>query len=140
MASRQTVAVLAVLALALTACAASSGATPSSSYTFSPPVVISSPNSTSGPYVVVEVDNHFHDIHPSDPPTISADRPFVVKNEGFNLHNFSVVGTHISIDLRPGTQFAWAHIGAHLRPGTYQVVCTYHAYLGMVGLFTVSPA
>ena len=86
------------------------------------------------------MDNHFHDIHPSDPPTIAADRPLVVKNEGFNLHNFSVVGTHISIDLRPGTQFSWAHIGAHLKPGAYLVVCTYHAYLGMVGRFTVSPA
>src|SRR5438445_8935472 len=136
---RQILAVLAVLALALTACAASSGAAPSSSYTFSPPVVLPSPDSTSGPYVVVEVDNHFHDIHPSDPPTIAADRPFVVKNQGFNLHNFTVVGTHISIDLRPGTQFNWPRIGAHLSPGTYEVVCTYHAYLGMLGRFTVSP-
>ena len=55
--------------------------------------MINAPNSQTGPYVVVAVDNHFHDIHPSDPPTITADRPFVVKNEGFNLHNFSVVGT-----------------------------------------------
>ena len=86
------------------------------------------------------MDNHFHDIHPSDPPTIDAGRPFVVKNEGFNLHNFSVVGTHISIDLRPGTQFAWVRIGAHLPPGTYEVVCIYHAYLGMLGRFTVSAA
>jgi hypothetical protein len=140
MARRRIDGVLAVLALALTGCAVSSGAAPSTSYTYSPPVVISSPNSTSGPYVVVAVDNHFHDIHPTDPPTIAADRPFVVKNEGFNLHNFTVVGTHISIDLRPGAQFAWAHIGAHLAPGTYHVVCTFHAYLGMVGLFTVSPA
>ena len=137
---RQIPILLAVFALALTGCAARSGATPSSSYAFSPPVVISGPNSTSGPFVVVEVDNHFHDIHPTDPPTIAADRPFVVKNEGFNLHNFSVVGTHISIDLRPGTQFNWPRIGAHLSPGTYEVVCTYHAYLGMLGRFTVSPA
>ena len=58
----------------------------------------------------------------------AAGRPFVVKNEGFNLHNFSVVGTHISIDLRPGTQFAWVRIGAHLPPGTYEVVCTIHGF------------
>jgi plastocyanin len=50
------------------------------------------------------------------------------------------VGTHISIDLRPGASFTWSRIGAHLKPGTYQVVCSYHAYLGMVGLFTVAPA
>ena len=86
------------------------------------------------------MDNHFHDIHPSDPPTITADRPFDVKNEGSNLHNFSVVGTHISVDIPPGKELSWSRIGAHLKPGTYQVVCSYHAYVGMVGLFTVAPA
>jgi len=103
-------------------------------------VVINEPNSQHGPYVVVAVDNHFHDIHPTDPPTIAANRPFEVKNEGYNLHNFTVIGTHISIDIPAGGHFRWPHIGAHLKPGTYQVVCTYHAYLGMVGLFTVAPA
>jgi hypothetical protein len=132
--------VLAALGLLLTACTATSGATPPAAYSYSPPVVIDAPNSQTGPYVVVAVDNHFHDIHPSDPPTITADRPFVVKNEGFNLHNFSVVGTSISVDLRPGTSLDWPRIGAHLKPGTYQVACSYHAYLGMVGVFTVAPA
>jgi hypothetical protein len=124
----------------LAACTTRSGASPSSTYTYSPPVVINEPNSQHGPYVVVAVDNHFHDIHPTDPPTIAANRPFEVKNEGYNLHNFSVIGTHISIDIPPGGHFRWSHIGTHLKPGTYQVVCTYHAYLGMVGLFTVAPA
>src|SRR6478672_8617750 len=87
--------VLAALALLLPACTTASGAAPPAAYSYSPPVVINAPNSQTGPYVVVAVDNHFHDIHPSDPPTITADRPFEVKNEGFNLHNFSVVGTRI---------------------------------------------
>jgi hypothetical protein len=132
--------VAAVALTVLAACTTTSGASPSSSYSYSPPVVINEPNSQTGPYVVVAVDNHFHDIHPSDPPTIAANRPFEVKNEGYNLHNFSVIGTSISIDIPPGGHFRWSHIGAHLKPGTYQVVCTYHAYLGMVGQFTVAPA
>ena len=137
---RATRGTLVLLALVLAACTTTSGATPSTSYTYSPPTVIDAPNSQTGPYVVVAVDNHFHDIHPSDPPIIAANRPFEVKNEGSNLHNFSVVGTHISVDIQPGKDMGWSRIGAHLKPGTYQVVCTYHAYLGMVGLFTVAPA
>jgi hypothetical protein len=102
------------------------------------PNVIYEPEPTSGPYVVVAVDNHFHDIHPEDDPQIAADRPFVVKNEGGNLHNFTVVGTGISIDILPGHGFTWDPIGAHLPRGVYQVICKYHYYLGMRGEFTVT--
>ena len=61
----------------------------------------------------------------------------------FSPKHFS--GASVRIDntwfpLRPGTQFAWVRIGAHLPPGTYEVVCIYHAYLGMLGRFTVSAA
>ena len=100
--------------------------------------VIWNPEPSTGPFVVVAVDNHFHDIHPVDDPKISGSRPFIVKNEGQNLHNFTVVGTPISIDIRPGHQFRWARLGAHLKPGSYQVVCTYHDYLGMTGDFVVT--
>jgi hypothetical protein len=125
-------------ALPLQACSGRSGATPSPAFSPLPIVIVTTPPSTSGPYVVVAVDNHFHDIHPSDPPSIASRRPFVVKNEGHNLHNFTVVGTLISIDIPPGHQFRWAHIGDHLRPGFYQVFCKYHAYLGMTGNFYVT--
>jgi hypothetical protein len=53
-----------------------------------------------GPYVVVAVDNHFHDIHPSDPPTIAANRPFEVKNEATTC-NFSVIGPPSASTSRP---------------------------------------
>jgi hypothetical protein len=96
------------------------------------------PEPTTGPFVVVAVDNHFHDIHYAERIDISEDRPFVVKNEGRNLHNFTVIGTAISIDIRPGHQFRWAHLGDHLSPGTYQVVCKYHPYVNMGGHFTVT--
>jgi hypothetical protein len=126
--------------LLLAACTATSGATPAGGYTYSPPEVIYSPYSTTGPFVVVAVDNHFHDIHPSDPPTIAANRPFIVKNEGYNLHNFTVVGTNISIDIKPGHEFVWPTIGAHLKPGHYKIICTYHLWAGMTGILNVAPA
>ena len=127
------------LVVLLAACTASGRAAPGDGYTYSPPVVQYVPYSTTGPFVVVAVDNHFHDIHPTDPPTIAANRPFIVKNEGYNLHNFTVIGTHISIDIRPGHEFVWPTIGAHLKPGHYKIVCTYHLWAGMTGILNVSP-
>jgi len=100
-------------------------------------VLPGNPEPTSGAYVVVAIDNHFHDIHPEDHNVIHADQPFVVKNEGRNLHNFTVIGTNISVDLRPGQELDWSRIGDHLGPATWVVVCKYHAYLGMIGTFTV---
>jgi hypothetical protein len=96
------------------------------------------PEPSTGPFVVVVVDNHFHDIHPVDRTRISVDRPFVVKNQGRNLHNFTVVGTSISIDIDPGHSFTWVRLGDHLAPGSYQVVCNYHAWAGMTGSFVVT--
>ena len=103
-----------------------------------PATVIYNPEPTTGPFVVVAVDNHFHDIHPVDQTHISEKRAFIVKNEGQNLHNFTVVGTNISIDIAPGHEFVWNRLGGHLKPGFYQVICKYHAYLGMVGSFWVT--
>jgi plastocyanin len=94
--------------------------------------------SNPGPYVSVAVDNHFHDIHAEDDVTIAADRTFVVRNEGRNLHNFSVAGTDVSEDIRPGKELRFAPIGDVFEPGTYAVFCRYHASVGMEGTFTVT--
>ncbi len=100
--------------------------------------VIYNPEPSTGPFVVVAVDNHFHDIHPVDRTRISEHRPFIVINEGSNLHNFTVVGTDISVDIAPGHQLDWSRLGAHLKPGVYHVICTYHAWARMTGLFVVT--
>jgi hypothetical protein len=128
---RRCLVVLATIFLA----ACSSG---SSSVGSTPDRVIFRPEPSHGPYVVVAVDNHFHDIHPVDDPRIGENRPFIVKNEGQNLHNFTVVGTGISVDIQPGHEMKWSRLGDHLKPGSYQVICTYHEYLGMVGNFIVT--
>jgi hypothetical protein len=129
-------AVLVMLTLILSCCSpAASHKNPTPGST-----VIFNPEPRRGPYVVVAVDNHFHDIHPVDDPSIRAQREFVVKNEGFNLHNFSVVGTNISINLKPGDVLRWRPLGAHLPPGTYHVFCKFHVDQGMRGVFTVTNA
>ena len=88
---------------------------------------------TSGPYVSVAVDNHFHDVHPEDDITIAADRRFVVRNEGRNLHNVTIPEIDWSRDVRPG-----AVVGApRLDVGTYNLICRYHSDRGMTGRFTV---
>ena len=90
-----------------------------------------------GPYVSVAVDNHFHDIHPVDHKEIDADRAFVVRNEGANLHNVTVQGTDISRDVDPGESVAIRPVGKVGPPGTYNILCKYHADQGMTGEITV---
>jgi plastocyanin len=128
---------LLVAVVALVAC--SRGGTPIRTHTnANGDKIVYYPEPSSGPYVVVAVDDHFHDIHPIDRNRIAESRPFIVKNEGRNLHNFTVVGTDISVDIAPGHELVWSRLGAHLAPGEYHVICVYHAYLGMVGLFFVT--
>ena len=130
-----------IVGAAAFAVACSGQAYPRSSPGFSlrPVVVITTPPSTTGPYVSVAVDNHFHDIHPSDPPSIGEDRPFEVRNEGHNLHNFTVVGTDISVDLEPGQSLVWPRIGDELEPATYTIFCKYHLSVAMTGKLIVIP-
>lgn len=92
-----------------------------------------------GPYVSVAVDNHFHDIHPGNHIQIAPDRAFVIKNEGSNLHNVTIVETDISEDIQPGEKFELDPVGAELDPGTYHIVCRFHGDRGMTGEITVLP-
>lgn len=92
---------------------------------------------STGPYVSVAVDNHFHDVHPEDRVEISGDRPFVVRNEGSNLHNVTFPEADISEDVRPGKSFRIEELGETLGPGTHEFLCRYHADQGMTGEFTV---
>jgi hypothetical protein len=95
------------------------------------------PQPTTGPYVSVAVDNHFHDIHPEDDIEIAADRPFVIRNEGRNLHNVTIATAGIDRDIRPGREFRLDRIGDRLDPGVHTIVCKYHADQGMDGRLSV---
>jgi hypothetical protein len=98
------------------------------------------PQPTTGPYVSVAVDNHFHDVHPEDDVEIAADRPLIFKNQGRNLHNVTISGTDINRDIRPGKEFRIDALGDFMEPGDYIVTCKYHALQGMTGEFRVVPA
>ena len=90
-----------------------------------------------GPYVSVAVDNHFHDIHPNENIEVDAERAFVARNEGRNLHNVSIRGTNIDHDIRTGESFRLSPVGQRLAPGIYEIFCRYHDYEGMTGEITV---
>ncbi len=93
------------------------------------------PPPTDEPYVSVAIDNHFHDIHVEDDISIAFEQGFIVKNQGSNLHNVTIPEIDLSKDIRPGQQVDL--LGDRLEPGTYSIVCKYHASEGMVGSITV---
>lgn len=96
------------------------------------------PVPTDQPWVSVAVDNHFHDIHVEDDVTIAADRGFIVKNQGRNLHNVTIPEIDFNRDIEPGEQIEFDPVGSRMPPGTYNIVCKYHASEGMVGRIIVS--
>jgi hypothetical protein len=145
--AKRTLRLVGLISVALAACSSARGVAPDAGSPVGSleglptPIISVLPAPTTGPFVVVAVDNHFHDIHPEEFNEVQEDRPFEVKNQGQNLHNFTVLGTDISIDIAPGQQFEWTRIGDKLPPGRYDVICTYHtgSYWNMRGQFDVVP-
>ena len=95
------------------------------------------PEPTTGPYVSVAVDYHFHDIHPEDHKEIATHRALIFRNEGQNVHNVTIAGTKIDRDIQPGESLRIDPVGSLGGPGTYRVFCEFHATSGMTGVFTV---
>jgi hypothetical protein len=122
-----------VSSLGLSAC--SGAAAPPASSPDRSLIVI--PYPTTGPVVIVAIDNHFHDIHSTDHREVSPDQPLVVKNDGRYRHNFTIVGTRINKYLDPLEHVRWPRIGEILSPGHYVVICRIHQAAGMGGEFTV---
>ncbi|HJP66166.1 MAG TPA: hypothetical protein VKA30_07675 [Actinomycetota bacterium] len=120
-------------ALSFSACSSTSGAQPEAV-----PTLVIIPYSTTGPVVVTAIDNHFHDIHPTDHRVVYPSQALVVKNAGSYRHNFTIVGTDVSVFLQPGDMASWPRIGKILRPGHYLVICKIHQNTGMRGEFTVA--
>jgi len=59
---------------------------------------------------------------------------FRLVNRGSTTHNFTVVGTKVSIDVRPGRTVrepALRALGLHT--GVYRFYCRFHRSKGMVG-------
>jgi hypothetical protein len=121
--------VIRILAVALVLVSVSSACSPDGGSPGLSPTILQDP---SRPYVVTAVDNHFHDAHPSEP--LALGRTLVFKNEGRNLHNVTLQGTTLSRDIAPGERFSIDGIGSLVDgPGSYRLICRYHADLGMSG-------
>jgi hypothetical protein len=125
-----------VAAVTLTACTADAG-DGSDRPKAAPSIRDLRTEDTTGPYVSVAVDNHFHDVHPEDDIRIASDRSLVVKNQGSNLHNVTIAGTDIDDDLKPGEEIEFDPVGEELGVGPHTMICRIHANQGMTGQFVV---
>jgi plastocyanin len=123
-----------VILLALIAAACSSGGTTS----VSPSARASSPSPSltpgTGPFA--EVTQADYSFTPSA-FAISTNQGLSIKNLGPSLHNFSITGTQIDLDVQPGQSTNTESIGGVVQPGTYEFFCKYHKSRGMVGTITV---
>ena len=62
----------------------------------------------------------------------------VLTNSGTALHNFSIEGTPVDVDVQPGQSATLTPPPTPLAPGDYNVFCKYHKALGMVATLTVT--
>ncbi|MGH2724402.1 MAG: cupredoxin domain-containing protein [Actinomycetota bacterium] len=89
-----------------------------------------------GPYVVVAVDYHFHDAHPSKP--IAGDLVVEISNQTSNVHNVTFLGLDFDRNVRPGKRLRIAPISDVLpEPGRYPFVCKFHRDRGMTGVLVI---
>ncbi len=63
-----------------------------------------------------------------------------ILNRGTALHNFSVEGTDVDLDTRPGEATRTEALAGALEPGTHKFICKYHAADGMRGEITLTEA
>jgi plastocyanin len=63
-----------------------------------------------------------------------------ILNRGTALHNFSVEGTAVDLDTRPGEATRTEPLSGVLEPGTHKFICKYHAAQGMRGEITLTEA
>lgn len=63
-----------------------------------------------------------------------------IVNRGETLHNFSIEGTVVNLDTRPGEATRAEALAEVLEPGTHRFICKYHAAQGMRGEITLTEA
>lgn len=63
-----------------------------------------------------------------------------ILNRGTALHNFSIEGTQVDLDTRPGEATRTEALAGVLEPGTHKFICKYHAADGMRGEITLTEA
>jgi len=88
------------------------------------------------PYVITAIDYHFHDAHPTFP--IAPGRDLVVRNEGRNVHNVTILALDVASDVAPGDEFTVEDIAGRLEPGSYELFCRFHEDRGMTGVIVIA--
>ena len=58
--------------------------------------------------------------------TVSAEQGLTIRNEGTALHNFSVEGSDVDLDVPSGEETNTEAVGGILQPGDHKVTCKYH--------------
>jgi plastocyanin len=72
--------------------------------------------------------------------TVLGGQGLKLANRGAALHNFSVEGSDVSIDVPPGDTVRTEAIGGAVPAGPHGFFCEYHRDRGMEGEITVSEA
>jgi plastocyanin len=68
--------------------------------------------------------------------TASASQGITIVNADATLHNFTVVGTFLIVDIPPDDEFNGEPISGEVDPGLYDLVCSYHLP-DMIGKVTI---
>lgn len=123
-----------IVAVVVAAC--SSGSTATQSPPPSPSAPAPATSSASGGHVVT-IDLEDYRFVPS---TFSApnNATIVLVNKGKTLHNFTITGSPVSVDVQPGQTVTLTPPPSPFAPGTYKFFCKYHQALGMTGTLQVT--
>jgi plastocyanin len=80
------------------------------------------------------------DVFLPDCVVVLGGQSFRLRNTGTAVHNFSIEGTPVNVDVQPGSQARTGLVATIAGPGTYTYFCRYHRDLGMEGDLTITPA
>lgn len=72
--------------------------------------------------------------------TVLGGQGIKLANRGGSVHNFSVEGSDVDIDVPPGETISTEAIGGAVEAGTHPFFCEYHRARGMEGEITISEA
>jgi plastocyanin len=72
--------------------------------------------------------------------TVLGGQSLRIRNRGSNVHNLSVEGTDVDLDIQPGSQTSTEPIGGIVPPGTHIFYCAFHRATGMEGEITITAA
>jgi plastocyanin len=72
--------------------------------------------------------------------TVLGGQGLKLANRGAKVHNFSVEGSNVDIDVPPGETVRTEAIAGAVESGTHTFFCEYHRSRGMEGQITISEA